>query len=367
MSVRYARSVVPAFEAAAGTLPAGCDLDDLDDDLIGGADAAPASTEAVHHQVVIAPDLDGERLDRALAEALAGVGLSRSRLAALIAQGHVATGGQTIDDASRRVKQGQCFAVTVPASAPALPMAQDIPLSILYEDADLLVIDKPAGLVVHPAAGNADGTLVNALLHHCGTSLSGIGGVRRPGIVHRLDKDTSGLIVVAKNDKAHQGLSAQFADRSLSRTYQAVVWGVPSPRSGEITGNIGRHPSDRKRMAVLERGGKHAVTRYATLRPLGLAAALVECKLLTGRTHQIRVHMTHIGHPLVGDPVYGRLRPGRTRGVSVEQKQALTGFARQALHAAAIEFIHPSTGARMAFETVLPDDFKGLIQALETL
>lgn len=349
-------------------LGAGLDFDDLDDDLVdGGADDATEAGNGAFHQVLIDPAHDGNRLDRALAEALAGVGLSRSRLAALIAQGHVATGDETIVDASRRVKQGQQYNVTVPASAPALPQPQDIPLSIIYEDAHLLVIDKPAGMVVHPAAGNHDGTLVNALLHHCGADLSGIGGVRRPGIVHRLDKDTSGLIVVAKNDKAHQGLSAQFADRSLSRTYQAVVWGVPNPRAGEIVGNIGRHPSDRKRMAVLERGGKPAITRYATLRPLGLAAALVECKLLTGRTHQIRVHMTHIGHPLVGDQVYGRIRPGRTRGVSEGQKQALNGFPRQALHAAAIEFIHPATGEKRRFETVLPDDFRGLIQSLETL
>lgn len=361
-----ARTALPALETAG--LGAGLDFDDLDDDLVdGGADDAAEAGTGAFHQVLIDPAHDGNRLDRALAEALAGVGLSRSRLAALIAQGHVATGSETIVDASRRVKQGQHYDVTVPASAPALPQPQDIPLSIIYEDAHLLVIDKPAGMVVHPAAGNHDGTLVNALLHHCGADLSGIGGVRRPGIVHRLDKDTSGLIVVAKNDKAHQGLSAQFADRSLSRTYQAVVWGVPNPRAGEISGNIGRHPSDRKRMAVLERGGKPAITRYATLRPLGLAAALMECKLLTGRTHQIRVHMTHIGHPLVGDQVYGRIRPGRTRGVSDGQKQALNGFPRQALHAAAIEFIHPATGEKRRFETVLPDDFRGLIQSLETL
>ncbi|WP_245580103.1 RluA family pseudouridine synthase [Niveispirillum irakense] len=361
-----ARSALPALETTG--LPAGLDFDDMDDDLIGGdLDVATDAGGPAHHQVMVAAAQEGERLDRALADALAAAGLSRSRLAALIAQGHVATGGQTIEDGSRRVKQGQCYDVTVPASAPATPQPQAIPLSIIYEDADLLVIDKAAGMVVHPAAGNADGTLVNALLHHCGADLSGIGGVRRPGIVHRLDKDTSGLIVVAKNDKAHQGLSAQFADRSLSRTYQAVVWGVPAPRSGEITGNIGRHPSDRKRMAVLERGGKPAITRYTLLRALGPAASLVECKLLTGRTHQIRVHMTHIGHPLVGDQVYGRIRQGRTRGVSEAGKQALAGFPRQALHAAAIEFIHPATGVKMGFTTVLPDDFKGLIQALETL
>lgn len=328
-----------------------------------GAGAVP--TAAVHHQVDIAAPQDGDRLDKALADALADAGLSRSRLRTLIDQGHVSTGGQTIDDASRRVKAGQRFGIHVPASAPALPVPQDIRLAILHEDADVLVIDKPAGMVVHPAAGNPDGTLVNALLFHCGDRLSGIGGVRRPGIVHRLDKDTSGLMVVAKTDRAHQALSAQFADRSLSRTYQAVVWGVPNPRSGEIDANIGRHPSDRKRMAVLDRGGKVAITRYATIRPLGPAAALIECKLLTGRTHQIRVHMTHVGHPLVGDPVYGRIRPGRTRGLDDGQRRALEGFPRQALHAAAIEFIHPATGRKVGFTTVLPDDFKDLTHALE--
>lgn len=350
--------------------PAGLELD-LDDDLCDEEflPAADGTTgpEPADHRAVIDGAHDSDRLDKALAELLADTGLSRSRLRALIDQGHVSAGGVTIDDASRRVKAGQEFNVHVPASAPALPVAQDIPLVIIHEDEDLLVIDKPAGMVVHPAAGNHDGTLVNALLHHCGDSLSGIGGVRRPGIVHRLDKDTSGLMVVAKNDRAHQALSAQFADRSLSRTYQAVVWAVPNPRAGEINANIGRHPSDRKRMAVLDRGGKVAITRYSTIRPLGLAAALIECKLLTGRTHQIRVHMTHAGYPLVGDPVYGRIRQGRTRGLSDGARQALEGFSRQALHAAAIEFIHPATGTKVRFETVLPDDFKGLIHALEVL
>lgn len=348
--------------------PAGLELD-LDDDL-GDEEFLPAAREdmaAADHRAVIDGPQDGDRLDKALAELLADAGLSRSRLRALIDQGHVIAGGVTIDDASRRVKAGQEFHVHVPASAPALPVAQAIPLSIIHEDADLLVIDKAAGMVVHPAAGNPDGTLVNALLHHCGDSLSGIGGVRRPGIVHRLDKDTSGLMVVAKTDRAHQALSAQFADRSLSRTYQAVVWGVPNPRAGEINANIGRHPTDRKRMAVLDKGGKVAITRYSTVRPLGLAAALIECKLLTGRTHQIRVHMTHAGYPLVGDPVYGRVRHGRTRGLSDGSRQALESFPRQALHAAAIEFIHPATGSKVRFETVLPDDFKGLIHALEML
>lgn len=369
-----ARSANPQLKATGrtDTPPAGLEFD-LDDDLgdeefLSAAPDAPADAAGPsQHQAVIAAGQDGDRLDKALADALADKGLSRSRLRALIDQGQITQAGLTIDDASRRVKAGQTYDVHVPASAPALPVPQDIPLSIIHEDADLLVIDKPAGMVVHPAAGNADGTLVNALLHYCGDRLSGIGGVRRPGIVHRLDKDTSGLMVVAKTDRAHQALSAQFADRSLSRTYQAVVWGVPNPRAGEINANLGRHPTDRKRMAVLDRGGKVAITRYTTVRPLGPAACLIECKLLTGRTHQIRVHMTHVGHPLVGDPVYGRIRQGRTRGTSDAAKQALDNFPRQALHAASIEFIHPATGAKVSFTTVLPDDFKGLIQALEVL
>lgn len=368
-----ARKVVPSLEADRA-LPAAI-LDDLDDDLLpeeGGEEALAVATAGVLHaevlhSVAVPGTAAGERLDRVLADLLAAAGLSRSRVRALIEQGCVATGGVTIDDASRRVKPGQDFTVRVPGAAPALPQPQDIPLTIVFEDEDLLVVDKPAGLVVHPAAGNADGTLVNALLFHCGARLSGIGGVRRPGIVHRLDKETSGLMVVAKTDRAHQGLAAQFADRSLSRTYQAVVWGVPSPKEGRIEGNIGRSATDRKRMAVLERGGKPAITLYRTLKSFGAGAALVECKLLTGRTHQIRVHMTHVGHPLVGDPVYGRGRPARARLLPEPVRAGLAAFPRQALHAGAIEFLHPVRQERMRFQSRLPADIETLLATLDSV
>ncbi|QJE74752.1 RluA family pseudouridine synthase [Aerophototrophica crusticola] len=344
-------------------------LEGWDDDLFlegeeGEGPGAPADAAPSLHRVQVPAGADGERLDKALAELLAGAGLSRSRLRSLIDQGHVATGGVTIDDASRRVKAGQWVEVAVPAAVGAEPRPQDIPITVAYEDEELLVVDKPAGLVVHPAAGNPDGTLVNALLAHCGDRLSGIGGVRRPGIVHRLDKDTSGLMVVAKTDRAHRGLAAQFADRSLSRTYLAVVWGTPVPREGRVEGNIGRHPTDRKRMTVLSSGGKPAVTLYRVERSLGLSASLVECKLMTGRTHQIRVHMTHVGHPLVGDPVYGRPRATRAKGEAASAAKALAGFPRQALHAGRIEFLHPVTGARLSFTAPLPADMRALIDTV---
>ncbi|MFC7333226.1 RluA family pseudouridine synthase [Rhodocista pekingensis] len=341
--------------------------DDLEDGSPAGGLSGDRPSEAVRHQVEVAAGRAGDRLDKVLSDALAGAGLSRSRLRSLIDQGCVSSGGETIDDASRRVKPGQIVEVLVPAAEPAVPLPQAIPLAIVHEDDELLVIDKAAEMVVHPAAGNPDGTLVNALLAHCGDRLSGIGGVRRPGIVHRLDKGTSGLLVAAKTDRAHQGLTAQFADRSLSRTYLAVVWGVPAAREGVIEGNIGRHPADRKRMAVLSRGGKPAVTRYRVVRSFGLLASLVECKLLTGRTHQIRVHMAHLGHPLVGDPLYGRLRPPRKGTAPEPVLRALAGFPRQALHAAALEFRHPASDLKQGFTAALPEDLAGLIQGLETL
>jgi 23S rRNA pseudouridine1911/1915/1917 synthase len=252
------------------------------------------------------------------------------------------------------------FEIRVPEAAPSEAQAQDIPLTIVFEDEHLIVIDKPAGLVVHPAAGNLDGTLVNALLHHCKGQLSGIGGVVRPGIVHRIDKETSGLLVVAKTNKAHEGLAKQFADHSIERAYLAIVAGLPVPASGTVRGHIGRSDKDRKKMAVLHeenKRGKHAVTHYRLLEALA-GASLVECRLETGRTHQVRVHMSSIGHPLLGDPVYGRA-PSRFRPILNQLH-----FARQALHAAVLGFIHPVTGASLRFESTLPADMAGLLVEL---
>jgi 23S rRNA pseudouridine1911/1915/1917 synthase len=313
-------------------------------------------------EIAIAETAAGERLDRALA--VARPELSRSRIKALIEQGHLTSGGGTIKDPSLRVKPGQLFTLEIPAAIPAQPRGQAMDLAIVYEDDDLIVIDKPAGMVVHPAPGNPDKTLVNALIAHCGESLSGIGGERRPGIVHRIDKDTSGLIVAAKNDAAHQALSAAFAAHNIERAYLCLVWGVPSPTAGEIEGNIGRHPVDRKRMAVVTRGGKPAVTRYRVLKSFGLGAALVECRLLTGRTHQIRVHMAKLGHPLIGDPTYGKPTPARRAKLPPEARAAAEAFPRQALHATLLGFDHPRTGQHLRWHSESPQDFVRLERSL---
>ena len=301
-------------------------------------------------------ETDG-RLDKALAEA---TGLSRERVKGLIANGSVVIDGRTATTASAKLAGGESFRVTLPPPEPLETIAQDIPLDIVFEDAYLLVVNKPAGMVVHPAAGNADGTLVNALLHHCKGQLSGINGVARPGIVHRIDKDTSGLLVVAKSDAAHEGLAKQFADHSIHRRYLAVCAGHPDPVKGTVEGRIGRSDKDRKKMAVLPDGatrGKHAVTHYEVLRRLG-HAALIECRLETGRTHQVRVHCASIGHPLLGDPVYGRT-PKPLRPV-LEQLQ----FARQALHAASLGFSHPISGESLDFCAELPPDMRELIDEI---
>lgn len=304
---------------------------------------------------------DGERLDRALQRALPE--MSRSRLKQLILSGDVASDENVIRDPSRKVKAGQTFVVILPEPEDAIPQAQAIPLDIRFEDAHLIVIDKPAGLVVHPAPGNPDGTLVNALIAHCGESLAGIGGVRRPGIVHRLDKDTSGLMVAAKTELAHHALSRDFAARRIARAYAAVVWGVPLPAEGEIAGNIGRSMSDRKKMAVVGAArGKPAVTRYKVERVFGDKAALIECRLLTGRTHQIRVHLAERGHPLIGDPVYAG-RVGRRLG----RAEPAVAFPRQALHARHLGFSHPATGEYLGFDSDLPQDMKSLLSTLERL
>jgi 23S rRNA pseudouridine1911/1915/1917 synthase len=317
--------------------------------------------DAGRHFVTFDESASGERLDRALAAALPS--LTRSRVKALIESRRVALAdGRTIEEPSRKVKTGERFVVDIPEPEPAEPRPQARDLDILYEDSDLLVLNKPAGLVVHPGPGNPDNTLVNALLAHCGSSLSGIGGVRRPGIVHRLDKDTSGVMVVAKNDATHQALSKLFASHDLTRIYQALVWGAPKAKAGTIDAAIGRHPVDRKRMAVRHTSGRKAVTEYWVERRFGPAlapvASLIGAKLGTGRTHQVRVHLAHLGCPVVGDPVYGRRsRNGAAPG-------SLKKFGRQALHAAVLEFRHPKHKRLMRFATELPQDFKRLVSEL---
>jgi 23S rRNA pseudouridine1911/1915/1917 synthase len=325
--------------------------------------------------ISIPPEANGERLDRALAAQLPD--LSRSRLKALIEEGRVVhaplpgllgASAETLSEASYRVKSGQNFAISLPEPRPAEPVAQALDLAVVYEDEEVIVIDKPAGLVVHPAPGNPDSTLVNALLAHCGDSLTGIGGVARPGIVHRIDKDTSGLLVAAKTATAHEALSRQFADHSVERVYQAFVWGLPSPAAGEIEGNIGRSRADRKKMTVVASGGKHALTRYRLTARYRDIAAKVECRLATGRTHQIRVHFVHRGHPLLGDQTYGR---GDHRRQSAKANaglaEALEGLGRQALHAGVLGFIHPTRREMLRFESPLPEDLRRLQATLEAL
>jgi len=302
----------------------------------------------------------GQRLDKALAEA---TGLSRERIKALLSEGRVSLDGKVASQPALKPAEGTPFRIAVPEAAPAEAEPQDIPLNIVFEDEHLIVVDKPAGLVVHPAAGNRDGTLVNALLHHCANSdggqLSGIGGVARPGIVHRIDKDTSGLLVVAKTDAAHEGLAKQFADHSIARTYLALVAGRPVPPAGAVTGAIARSNQNRKKMAIVKDGrGKHAVTHYRTIETFE-GAALVECTLETGRTHQVRVHMTSIGHPLLGDPAYGRT-PTNLKPLLKKEN-----FTRQALHAAQLGFTHPVTGEKLQFSSPVPADMCRLIDILK--
>jgi 23S rRNA pseudouridine1911/1915/1917 synthase len=311
-----------------------------------------------HSEIEIALDAShaGWRLDRALADALPS--LSRERLKVLTKAGALSREGMAVRDPAIKVKGDERYRLAIPDPAPAHNEPQEIPLPIVFEDEHLLVVDKPAGLVVHPAAGNRDGTLVNALLHHCGGSLSGIGGVARPGIVHRIDKDTSGLLVIAKHDKAHEGLARQFATHSIERRYLAIVSGVPRQNQGIIDANLARSAQNRKKIAIVAQGkGKRAVTHWKRLQVLN-DAALVECRLETGRTHQVRVHMASIGHPLVGDPVYGR-------GKSTHRKLLnQLDFRRQALHAAHLGFVHPVTKGRLSFDSALPSDMQELFNAL---
>jgi 23S rRNA pseudouridine1911/1915/1917 synthase len=312
---------------------------------------------------IAAPEARGQRLDRFLADAIGT--LSRSRVKSLIEQGLARRDGQPLREPAEPVRAGATYQLDLPPPAPATPQPQAIPFAILYEDADLIVLDKPAGLVVHPAPGNEDGTLVNALLAHCGEQLTGIGGERRPGIVHRLDKDTSGIMVAAKTQQACAALTAAFAARDLDRAYLALVWGLPNPLAGDIEGAIGRDKRDRKRMAVVARNGRPALTHYRTQRAWQTAVALLECRLATGRTHQIRVHLATNGHPVVGDPVYLRRVPAVARALPGPIRQLLLDFPRQALHAARLGFTHPRTGQALSFATEPPPDMRGLIAALD--
>ncbi len=314
---------------------------------MGGIQTIDVRLEAAHA---------GWRLDRALADAVPT--LSRERLKALIRSGSVVAQGSPLRDPALKVRGDEAVRVAVPEPQPAHNEPQDIPLTIVFEDDHLLVVDKPAGLVVHPAAGNFDGTLVNALLHHCAGNLSGIGGVARPGIVHRIDKDTSGLLVVAKTDVAHEGLARQFAAHSIDRRYLAIVNGVPKASEGSIDAALARSAANRKKIAIVEGDrGKRAVTYWRRLELLR-DSALVECRLETGRTHQVRVHMASIGHPLVGDPVYGR--SGKTHSKLLNK----LGFNRQALHATQLGFTHPVTKSRLSFASPMPPDMQELKQAL---
>ena len=308
--------------------------------------------------------------------------LSRTRLARLLEEGAVRVDGVVVQDAKARVIGGELIEIALPEARESHMAPEAIVLAVVHEDDDLIVINKPAGMVVHPAPGSPEGTLVNALLHHCGNSLSGVGGAKRPGIVHRIDKDTSGLLVVAKSDAAHQGLAAQFEAHSVERVYAAVVHGVPDAGDARLRGvrgvsfepggilriasHLARHRTDRQRQAVLFEGGRHAVTRVRVAETFGAppAAALVECWLETGRTHQIRVHLAHVGHGLIGDPVYGGRRKLSDKALPEGGAEAARGFARQALHAAVLGFVHPVSGQALRFEAPLPADMAALIAAL---
>lgn len=308
----------------------------------------------------------GQRLDKWLADTLARDDLSRSRLKALIQDGALKKDNQVVTDPSARVIAASVYSLTVPEAAPATPQPEPLPLAILYEDEHLICINKAAGMVVHPAPGALSGTLVNALLYHCGDSLTGIGGVARPGIVHRLDKDTSGVMIAAKTAAAHSRLTDMFAAHDLDRRYQALVWGLPAMRADTVDAALARHPVDRKRQAVQPRG-RHAITHYTTLRDLPPFGCLIECRLETGRTHQIRVHMAHIGHGVIGDPLYGKpKRAGQMPDtISRDALASLRAFPRQALHAARLSFAHPITGVALDFDSQLPADMTKLITTIE--
>ncbi len=371
---RMARKAAEWAESLAEPPPVVEDVESLDD-IDTEEDAAAPGAGPI--EIEIEAGASSERLDAALARRIST--LSRSRLKSLIGEGRVSIDGATVIDASRKINAGARVVVDLPAPTPAAPQPEAIPLDVLHEDAEVIVVDKPAGLVVHPGAGNSSGTLVNALLHHCAGSLSGIGGVERPGIVPRLDKDTSGVMVVAKTDRAHRALADQFADHGrtgpLERAYLALIWGVPKYREGTITGDIGRDPRNRQAMAVVKSGGREAITHFEVLESFGGAGregdvSLVECRLETGRTHQIRVHFAHIGHPLLGDDLYGsgyRTKLEKLDREAPEVGAALRALGRQALHARLLVFAHPKTRKVMRFASELPEDMERLIEALRDL
>lgn len=321
-------------------------------------------TDAQIYELMVSAADIGIRLDRWLTDNVPD--MSRNRVQALIAEGRLTGPLGVVDDASKKVQAGEQYHLTIPPPVPATPSPEDIPLTVLFEDDHLIVIDKPPGLVVHPAPGHATGTLVHALLHHCKGSLSGIGGVTRPGIVHRLDKDTSGVMVCAKSDVAHRGLVEQFQVHSIDRAYMAVVWGMPSPPKGRIETRIGRDPHNRKRMAVVKSGGKEAITDYKVIRPVGSIGALVDCHLFTGRTHQIRVHMLSIGNSLIGDPLYlPRSRSRKMREPVIQERVSV--YKYQALQAYRLGFEHPISGQEMNFEIGLSKDIEQLISSLDQI
>lgn len=345
-----------------------------------------SSPSEIHEVTVENPADNGTRLDKLLA--LYVPDLSRTRVQALLDEGRITRAdGSVLASASMKVRLGDAFRITVPPAVTSEILPVEMPLDIIYEDDDILIINKPAGLTVHPAPGHHQDTLVNALLAHCADSLSGIGGVARPGIVHRIDKDTSGLLVVAKHDKAHAHLARQLKNRTLKRTYMAICWGLPPYGEGSMDGDIGRNPRDRKKMAVVKSGGKPALTHYEVLENFSInrpvpgrkdtmqredLAALVRCELETGRTHQIRVHFAHHHFPLVGDPVYApetgfRLRGALGKALPPETLEVMLAFNRQALHAAELELVHPITKEEMQFEAPLPDDFFTLLGVLRNL
>ncbi|MFV0626919.1 MAG: RluA family pseudouridine synthase [Alphaproteobacteria bacterium] len=315
--------------------------------------------------IIISPIVEekGERIDKFLTSSLPEV--SRSQIQRLINGGFVTLDDDTISDNSYKVKVGESYQVEIPDLKEADPIAEDIPLEIVFEDDDLIVVNKPVGMTVHPAPGAYSGTLVNALLFHCKDKLSGIGGVKRPGIVHRIDKETSGLLVVAKNDFTHRALSEQFFEHSIERTYVAFVYGVPSPKIGRIEASIGRSTSDRKKMAIVKSGGKIAATNYEVLQNYGLAAAKIKCVLETGRTHQIRVHMSSLGHNLIGDKTYSKSGKSSLKFADENLKKMINDFPRQALHAKTLGFIHPRTKQKVFFESELPEDLSSLMFSLE--